>query len=69
MADDDILYGLPHYIGDEDHPLTTWPTYGGIDRGTLTLKMLQDAFAGVRHLEPNLLDRITTSERRARRGL
>ena len=26
------LHGLPHYIGDEDHPLTTWSTYGGISR-------------------------------------
>jgi hypothetical protein len=26
------LFGLPAWVGDEDHPLTTWPTHGGIDR-------------------------------------
>ena len=26
------LFGLQYCIGDEDHPLTIWPTYGGIDR-------------------------------------
>jgi len=33
MSDDiNPLFGLPAWVGDEDHPLTTWPTYGGIDR-------------------------------------
>lgn len=32
VIDDIRLTGLPHYIGDEDHPITTSPEYGGIRR-------------------------------------
>src|SRR6202034_1075708 len=35
--------GLDACIGDEDHPLTTWPTYGGIDRSQTTIHMSEVA--------------------------
>jgi len=39
QPDERGINGLDACIGDEDHPLTTWPTYGGIDRSQTTIPL------------------------------